>query len=253
MKIELSVIYEGQEMLYDMPVGDGRMTIKWLGLAAAQRFSSTIKPNGYRRHRERAGPTKVISTSAKLLPSRVYTAKASGCSTFLHPDKSIREEVRQGEAVYVVLTNKMSVNHIERPMRERWMFIAFCIGEKTDKERNVAIEEEYRAMANARERLEREAEARAADLAARKGATMRRMMVSQLYCPEKVERAFERDWAKLCHPVMQPIDKITEDLAEQSSVKEVVLAHYVTLVEVFKHYASIGSALATGEIDIMEA
>lgn len=113
-------------------------------------------------------------------------------------------------------------------------------------------------MANARERLEREAEARAADLAARKGAMMRRMMVSQLYCPEKVqrlkrnfityqsgtmpatkrrcpdmntwvccneregmvntmihrpapiyqvERAFERDWAKLCHPVMQPIDK----------------------------------------------
>ncbi|CAN0159239.1 unnamed protein product, partial [Ectocarpus sp. 8 AP-2014] len=50
-----------------------------------------------------------------------------------------------------------------------------------------------------------------------------------------------------------PLNRITEDLAEQSSVKEVVLAHYVTLVEVFKHYASIGSALATGEIDIMEA
>lgn len=50
-----------------------------------------------------------------------------------------------------------------------------------------------------------------------------------------------------------PLIRITEDLAEQSSVKEVVLAHYVTLVEVFKHYASIGSALATGEIDIMEA
>ncbi|CAM9660384.1 unnamed protein product, partial [Ectocarpus sp. 13 AM-2016] len=249
MKIELCVIYEGQRMLYGMPVGDGRMTIKWLGLAAAQRFSSAIKPNGYRRHREKAGPTKVICTSAKLLPSRVYTDK----STFLHPDKSITEEVRHGEAVYVVLTNKMPVNCIGRPMRERWMFIAFCVGEQTDKERSVAIEEEYRAMANARERLEREAEARAADLAARKGATMRRIMVSQLYCPEKVERAFERDWAKLCHPVMQPIDKITEDLAEQSSVKEVVLAHYVTLVEVFKHYASIGSALATGEIDIMEA
>lgn len=31
MKIELCVIYEGQEMLYDMSVGDGRMTIKWLG------------------------------------------------------------------------------------------------------------------------------------------------------------------------------------------------------------------------------
>lgn len=36
------------------------------------------------------------------------------------------------------------VNHIGRPMRERWMFIAFCIGEQTDKERSMAIEEEYR-------------------------------------------------------------------------------------------------------------
>lgn len=47
--------------------------------------------------------------------------------------------------------------------------------------------------------------------------------------------------------------RITEDLEEQSSVKDVVLSHYVTLVEVFKHYASVGSAVSTGEIDIMEA
>lgn len=54
-------------------------------------------------------------------------------------------------------------------------------------------------------------------------------------------------------PRLSPSTRITEDLEEQSSVKEAVLSHYVTLVEVFKHYASVGSALATGEIDIMEA
>lgn len=43
-------------------------------------------------------------------------------------------------------------------------------------------------MANAQAREEQEAEGRAADLAAKKGATMRRMMVSQLYCPDKVSR-----------------------------------------------------------------
>lgn len=52
---------------------------------------------------------------------------------------------------------------------------------------------------------------------------------------------------------LPPSIRITEDLEEQSNVKEVVLSHYVTLVEVFKHYASVGSALTTGEIDIMEA
>ncbi|CAM9228029.1 unnamed protein product, partial [Ectocarpus fasciculatus] len=58
---------------------------------------------------------------------------------------------------------------------------------------------------------------------------------------------------KPCTTTCLSLNRITEDLLEQSSVKEVVLTHYVTLVEVFKHYASIGSALATGEIDIMEA
>lgn len=32
-----------------------------------------IKPRGYRRHREKAGPSKIISASANLLPRRVYT------------------------------------------------------------------------------------------------------------------------------------------------------------------------------------
>lgn len=31
------------------------------------------------------------------------------------------------------------------------------------------------------------------------------------------------------------------------------MSHYVALVEVFKHYASVGSAVSTGEIDTMEA
>lgn len=51
------------------------LTLAVSGLAAAQRFSSTIKPRGHRRHRERPGPGKIISTSAKLLPCRVYTAQ----------------------------------------------------------------------------------------------------------------------------------------------------------------------------------
>ncbi|CAM9254084.1 unnamed protein product, partial [Hapterophycus canaliculatus] len=248
MKVKMRIVYEGQEVAYEMPVGDGRMTVKWLGLAAAQRFTATVRPRGYRRHREKPGPAKIICTSAKLLPCRVYTTK----STFLHPDKPIRDELCDGEVVFVVLTNKMPVNHVGRPLRERWMFIAFCVSDQTEQERTRAIDNEYRAMAKARARQEQEAEARAAELAAKKGAVMRRMMVSQLYCPDKVERAFDRDWTKLCHPVMQPIDKITEDLEEQSRVKEVVLANYVTLVEVFKHYASVGSAAATGEIDVME-
>lgn len=46
--------------------------------------------------------------------------------------------------------------------------------------------------------------------------------------------------------------RIAEDLEEQSRVRDVMLAHYVAVVEVFKHYASIGSALATGELDLME-
>lgn len=75
-----------------------------------------------------------------------------------------------------------------------------------------------RAMAEAREKEQEEAEAKAVALAAKKGAHMRRVLMSQLYSPEKVEEAFDRDWAKLCHPVLQPIDKYV--CCERSLTKE---------------------------------
>lgn len=62
-------------------------------------------------------------------------------------------------------------------------------------------------MEDAHARQMQDAETKANDLAAKKGAKMRRVMSSQLYCAEKVEKAFESDWAKMCHPVTQPMDK----------------------------------------------
>lgn len=46
--------------------------------------------------------------------------------------------------------------------------------------------------------------------------------------------------------------RITEDLEEQSLVRDTMLAHYITVVEIFKHYASVGSSVTTGELDLME-
>lgn len=40
MLLKMRVIYEGQEMVFDMSVGDGRMTIKWLGEIRA----TSVKP-----------------------------------------------------------------------------------------------------------------------------------------------------------------------------------------------------------------
>lgn len=65
----------------------------------------------------------------------------------------------------------------------------------------------HRAMEEAHAQQVRDAEAKAKDVAAKKGAKMRRVMSSQLYCSDKVEKAFESDWAKLCHPVTMPMDK----------------------------------------------
>lgn len=69
------------------------------------------------------------------------------------------------------------------------------------------LEHHRRAMEDAQAQQTKDAEAKAKDIAAKKGAKMRRVMSSQLYCSEKVEKAFESDWAKLCHPVTQPMDK----------------------------------------------
>lgn len=62
-------------------------------------------------------------------------------------------------------------------------------------------------MDAAKEFKRKEEAKRAAELAAQKGRQMRRILVSQLYSAEKVERAFDRDWSTLCHPILQPLDK----------------------------------------------
>lgn len=49
------------------------MRFPFAGLAAAQRFSAIRKPGGCRRHREKPGPSKIISTAAKLLPCKMFT------------------------------------------------------------------------------------------------------------------------------------------------------------------------------------
>ncbi|CAN0316267.1 unnamed protein product [Ascophyllum nodosum] len=245
--IQMVVVYDDQEMEFNMPVADGRNTIKWLGLAAAERFTAAIKSRGYRRHREKRGQPKTRTTFARLLPCRVYTAQ----STFLHPGKTIQEELTDGERVFVILTNKMPVSPLGRPLRDRWMFIAFNVSGQNAQERTNAIEYEYRYLSYALV-INATAKAIAAELEEKKGTKMRLVMISQLYSPEKVESAFERDWAELSHPIYQPIDKITEDPEEKVRVKNVLLAKYVVLVEVFKHYASAGTAQSTGEIDFME-
>lgn len=53
--------------------------------------------------------------------------------------------VVEGGYIYtLIFFSRRPVNHLGRPLRERWMFIAFCLSEQTEKERNKAIAAEYR-------------------------------------------------------------------------------------------------------------
>ncbi|CAM9401761.1 unnamed protein product [Discosporangium mesarthrocarpum] len=248
MWLKMTVEYDGQEVRFDMPVGDGNKTFKWLGLAAAQRFSTMVKPHGSRRHREKKGPKGLHTISAKLLPSRVSTNEAPFC----HPEKIISTELDDGHAVCVTLSSKMPVNPIGKPDGDRWMFIAFSISDPMESKREDVLQEEQRCVCSIRKRTEDELAAKMAGVAAKKGGEMRHIISSQLYSSDKVERAFTEDWDKLTGPPLHPLNNITQDTEEQAKIKGVIFNHYLTLVEMFATYASVGSGAATGHMDLME-
>jgi hypothetical protein len=142
MRLRVRCVYHESEELLELSVGDGRRTFKWLGLVAAQRFAALSKPSGRRRQRETTHGTD-FSTSARLLPCRVHTS----ANPFCHPDNLLVNEVRDGEEVVVVLSDKMAVDGVGQPAMDRWQYIAFETSEHRRGHRQQALEEVRRGGA----------------------------------------------------------------------------------------------------------
>jgi hypothetical protein len=80
-----------------MQVGSGEQSVKWLGLAACQRFQN-VRPQGQLRGRERY---KI--GAGFLLPGEVRAVSSTGEDRVLVPGAKLREAMQEGDAVVVML------------------------------------------------------------------------------------------------------------------------------------------------------
>jgi hypothetical protein len=137
MRLKVRVIYRGKSTIFDLPVGEGRHSIKWLGVTAAQRLAYSARSNGRRRKRDAGACTGLSGTNAQLMPSRVCTTH----NPFLHPDKIICEELQDDEEVLVIISAGKPLDGIGCPVEDRWAMIAFFPSDQAAERRELALQE----------------------------------------------------------------------------------------------------------------
>mmetsp|Transcript_52773 Transcript_52773/g.78222 ORF Transcript_52773/g.78222 Transcript_52773/m.78222 type:complete len:148 (+) Transcript_52773:69-512(+) len=127
MKLNLTVTHGKAIQNIEFPIGDGNRTFKWLGLAAAQRFSMQ-SPQGHLRHREQRHVTLV---SHQIMPSDVYSKECS----FYHPEYLLKDHLKDKQQVNVDLVCKMPIDTRGIPKLSKWSFVAFNLSEEKREER----------------------------------------------------------------------------------------------------------------------
>ncbi|CAM9297287.1 unnamed protein product [Chrysoparadoxa australica] len=246
MKVQVKACLGSWEHTFDIHVGDGNKTFKWLGLTVAERIAP--RPGGRRRHRECSISPKLVNINARILPTRV---SGEGVP-FYHPDKLLCEELKDGAVVIITLSSTMSVDVRRAPERDRWMLIAFDTSEQMKEKRAAAWGEEIRAIEAIRKAEEEEHARRAAALLRQRAERMRPIMSSQIFSPDKVSRAFKEDWNKCDFRGYEPLESLIEQPDERQQLHDLLFKHYLPLSELFKSYSSVGSGVRTDDMDFME-
>ena len=156
MRLRVTVVFGKDQQDYDIAVGDGSRTVKWLASIASQRFTAR-GPRGSVRRRE---PKLAQPQGSSYMPSLVATDEDDA---FCHPDAVLEKRFYDGQHVTVTLARQIPVDDVGHTMLSRWAIIAFAKSESQAKLREAAIEEEYRIQAE--QKAQREAEAEAIRLA----------------------------------------------------------------------------------------
>lgn len=121
MKIKVRVVYdEKYERVFDVAVGRGDKTFKWLGLVASQRFALEAPVGASRRRDHYRGATDNFQLIADdiVLPNNEIP----------HPSSIISDFLLDGDEVTVNLLGKQALNKSSSPSYSKWSTIAFTSG-----------------------------------------------------------------------------------------------------------------------------
>lgn len=135
MKIKVRVVYDDKyERVFDVAVGRGDKTFKWLGLVASQRFALEAPVGASRRRDHYRGTTDnfQLITDDIVLPNNEIP----------HPSSIISDFLLDGDEVTVNLLGKQTLNKANTPSYSKWSTIAFTNGGEQGGDDEAEDEEE---------------------------------------------------------------------------------------------------------------
>lgn len=236
--VNATVIYGVTKVRIRIPCGDGRKSMKWLGLVAAQRFVMDAAARGRSRQRDRRS---IAPAATQLVPS--------GCSTadepFLHPAALICDTLEDGADVSIELEPRVRVAGAGQPVRSNWAIIAFTNHAAHVGLRQQALEEEFvKRQTRMRERAAATERAAAKDNEY-KGSCMREMIRPQLLALEDLDPAVERAWAEMNRQNL--MDSWIRNPRDQDKCKRLLRDNFLPLNELFKFYSACTQSAADAQ------
>ena len=231
LKVKAVIKFGDRTSTLTIPCGDGKRTVRWLGVVAAQRFVLDGAAKGKVRSRER-GHTM---SKAQILPRNVSTSSEA----FAHPDALVKDICGDGDEVFVELDAKVVMDAAMRPIRSNWQVVAFQRNNDDGRRRALADEFSKREQKKS-EALMREATARGLVEDA-KGDKMRNLIHPQLLQTQHLGLAVEQQWGEMDRNGL--MGRWIRQGKDQERVKRCLAKHYLQLCELFKFYgASVGMA-----------
>ena len=244
MKLVIAAHYGDRRLKFDLPVGDGAHTFKWVGLAAAARIAANGAAGGIVRAREARAS---FPRNVALMPIKVWTDETE----FHHPDHVVSEHLHDGQTLHIELTRRVAVDNVGAPNLTRWAIIAFATSEAQKQRREEAWEDELGAQAASRAKRDASERAKVSAQTEYKARAMRKVMEGQLHAVESIGRALATDWTAMNQS--GAIDAWVRHPAEQAKIRALLVGKYVELNELFKTYAAASSSIGqTHEMEFIE-
>ena len=242
MKLSVTCVYGSKEKKFNVPVGDGTCTFKWLGLAASTRF--TTSPHGSLRNREQTNAPKPHNT--QLMPNTIYTDE----SVFYHPDALLKDHLKDRQEVTIELIEKVSVNDRGTPQLAKWAFIAFNVSEQQSEARERALKEQMDEIEEARKAAEEDELQRRLQEARKKINELRVVMKPQFHNEADVVDQMKDEWNRMT--TGNVLENIVPDYQMQNKIRKFFTTNLFALGDMFKHAAAIGADAGVCTMSFME-
>jgi len=228
MLLTLEVIHGKDTSKYNVNVGKGIASIKWLALMASHRFST-----------EKSGATKPLVRN-------IFTEHQS----YLHPDQTIKETLQTGQTVFVELYDELKLDKWCNPIYHPWTIIAFFQSPgKADLRTKLIEEKDQESKHFDSARIRKVKEDRVANNLP-KLDRMREIMKDQLFDDERIEAAMKKEWEYIQSSGV--LESVVPNASEQEAIRQIFVANYAELSHFYKHYSAVNSQGGTHTLEYIE-